>query len=121
MKDVFCNRKNSWIKEGRLSDIVTLYFSEKTNSFGLNWWQPIKLLMFFSVVFYISLLVSLNAVNDVDVWGDIFQFINPTHSIKFILEGKWTAYSFFIDFTYRIIEGLLIYQTVVAFRKFTKK
>ena len=112
---------DGWMKEGRLSDIITLLFNEKTNNFGLNWWQPIKLLLLLSLVSYASLLFSLNTDNTIVLWKNIFVFINPAHSVEFIAKGCWTGVSFFIDFTYRIIEGLLIYQTIVAFRKFSKK
>ena len=120
LKDIFCKYANGWLKDGRLQDVITLIFNEKTNNFGLNWWQPIKLLILSSIVFYSFLLLSLD-LDDVHVyWKNIFEFINPTHSIGFIVKDRWTAYTFLIDFVYRIIEGLLIYQTVVAFRKFSK-
>ena len=121
IKDILCKYNNGWLKDGRLPDIITLLFNEKTNNFGLNWWQPIKLIILSSIVFYSFFLFSLDVDNPHGYWKNIFEFINPTHSIGFIAKGKWTAYSFSIDFIYRIVEGLLIYQTVVAFRKFGKK
>jgi hypothetical protein len=121
LKDIFCINNGGWIKEGRLSDIITLIFNEKTNSFGLDWWQPIKLILLFSLLFYFLLLLSLNTDNATLYWKNYFVFLNPAHAVEFIAENKWTGYSYFIDFSFRIIEGLLLYQTIVAFRKFTKK
>ncbi len=121
IRDLLCKDSNGWLKDGRLQDIATLYFNEKTNNFGLNWWQPIKLIILSSVIFYSFFLFSLDVDNTHEYWKNIFEFINPTHSIGFIAKENWTIYSFSIDFMYRIIEGLLIYQTVVAFRKFSKK
>lgn len=120
-KNIFCKNVNSRLREGRMSDIITLCFSEKTNNFGLSWLRPFVVWMFLSAIFYESLLMSLNVDNTIECWKYFFQFINPTHSTEFIAKGQWTIYSFFIDFTYRIIGGLFIYQTVIAFRKFTKK
>ncbi len=122
LEKIFCKSKFCWMKEGRLPDIVTLIFNEKTNNFGLNWWQPVKLLLLITLLAYPLLLLSLNNTdNTVIFWKNIFVFINPAHSTEFIAKGCWTGTTYFIDFTYRVIEGLLIYQTIVAFRKFTKK
>jgi len=121
VKDILCSHNNGWLKDGRAQDILTLFFNEKTNNFGLDWWQPIKLIIISSVIFYYFFLLSLDVGDTSIYWKNIFEFINPTHSIEFIAKGKWTAYSYSIDFIYRIFEGTLIYQTVVAFRKFSKK
>lgn len=120
-KDFFCKSIYSEMKEGRLSDIVTLIFNETTNNFGLNWWQPVKLILLLTGMFYLLLLLSLNTSVAFDLWKHVFVFINPAHSVEFIAKNHWTGKSYFIDFTYRVLEGLLIYQTIVAFRKFTKK
>lgn len=119
--DIFCKGSNGWFKEGRLLDIITLIFNEKTNNFGLNWWQPIKWVLFLSIAFYGMLLFSLDAHLNSELWKHIFVFVNPAHRVEFILKGQWSNLSYIIDFTYRIFEGLLIYQTVVAFRKFSRK
>lgn len=121
LKDFFCTSIYDQMKEGRLSDIVTLIFNEKTNNYGLNWWQPVKLLLLLSLIFYTLLLLSLNTDNTAVFLKNIFVFINPAHGTEFIAKGCWTGATYFIDFTYRVIEGLLIYQTIVGFRKFTKK
>ena len=121
IKDRFCNIKNGWIKEGRISDILTLTFNETTNNFGLNWWKPIKLLLLLSFLTYFLLLLSLNTDSIAPYWKMYFVFLNPAHSVEFIAENKWSGYTYFIDFAFRIVQGLLIYQTIVAFRKFTKK
>lgn len=118
---IFCKEKNSYLKDSRLTDIITLYFNEKTNNFGLNWWRPIWLLLLFSSIFYSSLLYSLDINIVSGSWKNIFEFMNPVHSTNFIAKGCWTGTSYFIDFLHRIVEGLLIFQIVVAFRKFTRK
>jgi len=117
----FCSSIYDQMKEGRLSDIITLTFNEKTNNFGLNWWQPVKLLLLLSLISYPLLLLSLDTNNIEEFWKYFFVFINPTHKTEFIAKACWTGKTYFIDFTYRVIEGLLIYQTISGFRKFTRK
>ena len=120
-QDILCKNEYEWLKKGRLTDILTLLFNEKTNNFGLNWWRPIYLLVTISVVLYSCLLFSFSDGYSYEYWKNIFEFINPAHSTKFINEYHWTTFSYFIDFLYRILEGLLIYQTIVAFRKYSRK
>lgn len=121
MNDVFCKNESEWLKNGRLTDIITLIFNEKTNNFGLNWWQPIYLLLIISLVFYSCLLFSLGDNYSHQHWNNVFEFMNPAHSTQFIANDKWTALTYFIDLSYRVFEGLLIYQTIVAFRKYSRK
>ncbi|WP_206599459.1 hypothetical protein, partial [Bathymodiolus azoricus thioautotrophic gill symbiont] len=58
---------------------------------------------------------------DSKYWKNIFEFLNPTHKVLFINEYHWSSWSYFLDFLFRIIEGLLIYQTIQAFRKYSRK
>ena len=109
------NKSYSW------SDRATLWFNKRTNNFGLSFWKPLRLLLLLSIVFYFFVLCSFLDGYNSNYWRNIFEFLNPTHKVLFINEYHWSGWSYFWDFLFRIIEGLLIYQTIQAFRKYSKK
>lgn len=108
-------------KEYSLSDRATLWFNKHTNGFGLSFWKPLAWLLFFSVVFYSFLICSFDDGYHSRYWTGIFDFFNPTHKTQFINAHHWNGWSYLWDFLFRIIEGLLIYQTIQAFRKYSRK
>lgn len=132
VKDIFC-KKQYWLKDKRMIEIVTLYFNKKTNEFGLNWWRPIWILLLFTIFMYIVLLYVLSVPVlelSVNIWDNInmskffarfFIFLNPIHKVKDVFGGDWGGLAYAIDFIFRIGEGLLIYQTTQAFRKYSRK
>ena len=102
-------------------DRVVLGFNYWTNKFGLNWQQPLLWLLPISIVFY-ALLLLTSGIPPLVIghWGNYFEFLNPTHKTEFI-GNNWNFWTYMIDFLFRIIEGLLIYQTIQAFRKYSRK
>ncbi len=104
-------------------DRVILGFNYWTNKFGLNWQRPLLWLLPISIVFYALLLLTSGIpLLVIGHWGNYFEFLNPTHKTEFIGNNwNWGGLSYFIDFAFRIIEGLLIYQTIQAFRKYSRK
>ncbi|RUA04325.1 MAG: hypothetical protein DSY43_06515, partial [Gammaproteobacteria bacterium] len=109
------NKDYSW------SDRATLWFNKHTNNFGLNFWKPLGWLLLFAIVFYFFVLCSFLDGYNSRYWKNIFEFLNPTHKTLFINEYHWSGWSYLWDFLFRIIEGLLIYQTIQAFRKYSRK
>ena len=108
--------------EGRCLDKIILWFNHLTNKFGLNWFFPILWILALGAVLYVSLLHSLSLdIGDGNNWGEFFVFLIPTHRLEFIGEGCWTYHTYLVDFLFRVIEAPLIYQAIVAFRKFTRK
>lgn len=108
-----------WRKE--FANKMILAFNKYTNNFGLNWWKPLLWLIGFSIFLYSCLLNNLDMpVLVFEYWNNWFEFLNPTHKTKFI-QGSWDFGTYAIDFSFRIIEGLLIYQTIQAFRKYSRK
>jgi hypothetical protein len=105
------------------SNKFTLWFNKWTNSFGLNWIKPTLILLFvIAPFFYFLLLLSLDCYcQDKDILAKFFEFLNPTHKIGFVAENGWGVATYFIDIFFRIIEGLMIYQIIQAFRKYTRK
>lgn len=124
-----------WKKE--FSNKLMLAVNKYTNNFGLNWWLPILMIFGISVIFYYLLLGSLglNFLNVSicelidgrfdDIFTDdankIFEFLNPTHKVEFIAKGYWNGWTYFLDFSFRIIESLLAYQSIQALRKYSRK
>jgi hypothetical protein len=105
------------------SNKFTLWFNKWTNSFGLSWIKPTLILLFvIAPFFYFLLLLSLDCYcQDKDILAKFFEFLNPTHKIGFVAENGWGVATYFIDIFFRIIEGLMIYQIIQAFRKYTRK
>ena len=110
----------SWEKGERI-DMLILWFNQKTNNFGLNWVLPIGLILGLGFLFYILLLSSCLGTCNSSVAGKFFVFLNPTHKIEFVCKGSWGFFTYFFDFVFRLIEAALIYQTIIAFRKYTRK
>jgi len=111
-----------WKKE--FGNKVILAVNKYTNNFGLNWWLPIVWLFGFSVVFYCLLLFNLKMpIFALENWQEYFKFLIPIpiHKTEFIAEGCWGFWSYMINFVFRIIEGLFIYQTIQAVRKYSRK
>lgn len=120
---VFCKGSKN-LREGRISDIAILLFSEISNNYGLNWVKPLMLIVVLSLCFYLVLLGSMDgfSMNNLSYFAKyIFVFINPAHKLEFVCSGKWTFLTYAVDFIFRLAEGLLIYQTITAFRKYTRK
>jgi hypothetical protein len=105
------------------SNKFTLWFNKWTNSFGLNWIKSTLILLFvIAPFFYFLLLLSLDCYcQDKNIFAKFFEFLNPTHKIGFVAENGWGVATYFIDIFFRIIEGLMIYQIIQAFRKYTRK
>ena len=106
-------------KEYSLSDKTTLLFNKWTNNFGLSFWKPILILLFvLTPLFYWALLCSLGmTIFNIAHWEFIAEFLNPTHKFNWV-QGFMPN---FIDILFRVFEGLLIYQTIQAFRKYSRK
>lgn len=124
-----------------------ILFTNRTNSFGTNWVKPIIWLISFNFLFYVLILISLSpnisfyeADQPIALWEIInlsyekfwlyLHFLNPTHNLKhfeqilkddgllgFINNTPAMAFNVIM----RIFTGYFIYQTIVAFRKFSRK
>lgn len=111
----------------------------QSNDFGLNWVKPALLALGSAIVFYILLIISHSDKlgwhltfskaafhNTISVWWEnkkmIPQMLNPAHSMDDLL-GKdvyISGFTYTIDYCYRLILAYFIYQTIVAFRKYSK-
>ncbi len=116
------HRKITLKNNGLLSiNRIILAFNYWTNEFGLNWWKPVRGLIILSIVFYGLLLCSFASDYNSEYLKNFFEFLNPTHKTEFIAGECWGFWSYAIDFSFRIIEGLFIHQTIQAFRKYSRK
>ena len=106
----------------KLLDRVILFFWRYTNNYGQNWLWPIILILILGVAFYGMLLCVLTGdVFDGESWSKFFLFLNPTHSVEFVHKYCWGGGAYFLDFLFRILEGSLIYQSIQAFRKYSRR
>ncbi|WP_163709982.1 pentapeptide repeat-containing protein [Mangrovibacterium lignilyticum] len=107
-------------------------FNRLSNNYGLSWRRGLGWLFGISVlgfIVYWLLLSSRPIIPTLDttlsdtfmsvgkVIGYYLQFTNPAHDIEFmeVYSGSW---SYATDILVRLIVGLLIYQTIQAFRKY---
>ncbi len=110
-------------QKGRYIDKAILAVNRRTNNFGLNWVLPIGWILLCGSIFYALLLYSLSlSPTNPDCWDQLFVFLNPAHRSRFVgAPMDWGFWSYTIDFLFRIIETTLIYQTIIAFRKYSRK
>ena len=142
------SRTLSW-KKGERIDVLILWINRWTNDFGLNWVWPIGWILATGAGLYALLLWSCSDIDSLADWkkffvfslkavpdeistnnfdslnfdglGKFFVFLNPAHKIEFVFGENWQPLTYFFDFAFRVIEATLIYQTIIAFRKFTRK
>lgn len=110
------------------SDRVVLFLNKISNNHGQFWFIPVLWLLGISAVFYFLFVWSLNGTCGFSDsfnhysknWVNIFLFINPTHSLDSMLieNASLTNNAKLIDWSFRVISAYLLFQTVMAFRKF---
>ena len=107
-----------------MPDKISLAISRITNNYGQNWWWPIFWYIgitwgFFLVFYLIDTCFHLTELTKMFNSLDFGILLNPTHGIdKFEVIQPQTSGRVIADFILRIIQATLIYQTIVAFRKF---
>ena len=128
----------------QLGNKFILWLGRITNNFGTNWIKPIVMILlgtlFFHIVISISLSTKLfwrldvfNISGTFSIFFDYpslyFHLLNPAHDLNRILGSKlfadpefksvhWSVYA--LDMLHRIMYGFLLFQLIVAFRKFVK-
>lgn len=97
----------------------------KSNGHGQNFLKPIVILIVLSFPFYWLILRTVYANIDfaflqehLNVWA---QLLNPIHDVSKIFIGS-NLYSptHLLDLAWKIIEAILIFQTITAFRKYIR-
>lgn len=108
-----------------------LWLSYLSNNHGINWVISLVWLFVFGALFTFALIfasdtnVTLLRLNDIELywnWRIFFSILNPTHRLEEV-EKQITSISpagVALDFVSRIVIGFLIYQVIIAFRKFNK-
>lgn len=131
-----------WNSKIEILNIITLEFS-KINDFGNNWFKPMYYLFFYNAVFLlifyiwglqISQFPLYNIIEDFKNNFNIsmfvqqmFMLLNPLESLYDIMSktnlacykvtSTWEVFRNLLS----IINAILIYQIIVAFRKFSRK
>src|SRR5690606_16311677 len=93
-----------------------------SNNFGKDYLFPVALIFIFNGwLFNLYLIIEPLIICQ---WGLYFSFFNPVRNLDFIegLHGLEEHKNWVItaDFASRIIISYLIFQTIAAFRKFSK-
>lgn len=117
-----------------------LLWTSRSNTYGENWLKPAGLAILFTLFIYFFIMVSLDTRLEWRIahsWQEVgltFKYycenimivpilFNPAHSFKFdeVLgeNANITGATLFFDFLQRILMSYFIYQTIVAFRKYT--
>jgi len=138
------NKNEAWY--WRLNDWIIL-FSNKSNSFGTNWINPILWLLVSNLFFFVLILIGINEKVSIFEWsqplaiGDLLtlcydkfwlylHFLNPTHNLKhfepLLPSPEFTGFinngwAMTLNVLMRLTTAYFIYQTISAFRKFSKK
>ena len=119
------NRLNELIGAPKF-EIIRL-FLKSTNDFGNRWMKPIVLLitLSFAVSLFLLLLSSNKDLSEIEFAYSPYlavQLLNPTHSLKEIVESsngivKLNFGTTLIDILHKTFTTFLIFQTITAFRR----
>ena len=122
----YYEKQLKYSKRGLTLDRIILW-TNNSNDHGQNWIKPILIAIPVTLVFYF--LIVLSASNDFTfhvLCADFYlfpQLFNPVRALdKILLTDKhtltWVTYT--LDLFQRILISYFIFQTVSAFRKYTK-
>jgi len=111
------------------SDKLILFFNRYSNNHGRFWLLPIFWIFFIGAFFFYGFIsnssiactegTGFNLVTD--NFAQYLMFLNPTHDIYY-LDGNRTVYlqdkAVVYDWSFRIINAYLIFQTISSFRRY---
>lgn len=118
-----------------------ILMSNLTNNHGKNWFKPVLLAIILTVPFYILMMASMSpdlnlspasSVHDLEITYSVLcnnldiymQLFNPARLLIRIIPENSNLIIYplthFFDILHRIVLSFLIYQTISAFRKFSK-
>lgn len=110
-----------------LGDKVILGTGSFSNAHGQSIGRPFWLFVGVSITGYIIYLCTLGLIFqptsfDANLIGYYFPFIDLTHRVDFLMDkGKLNGWTLATDYFVKLLMGYLIFQFVVAFRKYTRK
>ena len=125
LKELLRSTSKSLLKSKLMAEVIRLLL-KWTNDFGNNWLRPILCLLILSLFSSILLsLVSFSNEVELSIYNQLFlfvQLINPTHSLKEIVENsngtvKLGFGTYLIDILHKALTTFLIFQTITAFRR----
>ncbi|RZS93864.1 hypothetical protein [Aquimarina brevivitae] len=134
------NELNAIDKEGgkySLPDKIIMKVNQ-TNNYGLSWWKPVWITLLLTLAFYIIELPLFSkkinytpATNWEDLsttlcefWNNFdvyWQMLNPARKFSSVYGYNDIAFLYFLDFLHRLILGILIFQIIKGFRRFSSK
>ena len=97
-------------------------FMNLISNFYGKWWL---LGIAFTTIFgwaFLSLATIFTDIHYKELcWEHFLQFLNPTHNFDYVKGKNPVKYFYLFDFIGRIFVGYGYYQTIAAFRNYTKK
>ncbi|RNI27538.1 hypothetical protein EFA69_15545 [Rufibacter immobilis] len=118
-----------YLKEGRgdWSERFILWTSKVSNYYGKDWVLPVIWMIIFNFLFFILIgagLVTNRAITIDDylsLFGRVTYLFNPAHQVNNIHDKiNLSNFSLVFDFISRIFTSYFIFQTIKAFRKYSK-
>ena len=109
--------KNIKVSIKNAPNIILLFFNKISNFHGTRWHYAFLEIFFIGFVFYFFYIKSMN-LNICDNMPQFLYFLLPIHPIDYICEYCISNKTILIDTTHRIINSYLIYQLIVAFRRY---
>jgi hypothetical protein len=121
MRQFSAREKTALYKELTWKDLDKyLLWVGRINRFGLNWMRPLLLNLVVSFGIF-CLILGLESLSFTANWVVFLDFLNPLHSPEIFGKNyEMNVCSKVIDFFTRTFQGLMIFQTITAFRKFGK-
>lgn len=135
-KEVF--QKVKWRVKIFNKDRFILWLAQ-SNNYGQHWVKPLLILLVMALVFHFLIIVGVSDkleysfnitwdstkitfVEYFDNFKSYFQIMNPTHSlIKVFPKVKEIGgMVYFYDYVFRLVFAFLVFQIIVAFRKYAK-
>lgn len=111
---------------------IVLWFNKYSNNFGLSWWRGMLFTISVAFIFYTLFFITINSVIWFDnplnwlifqpnYWKYVFEYLWLPDGIKELKEAPYSSLWSYIWFIFgKIVIAYGIYQTISAFRKYSK-
>lgn len=137
--NVYYNQLNK--ESSNIQEKITLAFNKNTNNFGMDWVSPIIIMFFINAIFIlmynllnpVGTFPNISHIYDFDVYNpeifienlvfyisDVIRSFYFISGINYIVEEP-NRLTLTIEFLRKIFMSIMTYQTIIAFRKYSRK
>ena len=107
-----------------IQDLVIYSWGYRVSRYSSSWARPIACLFVVNAIFTFIIMIffdNYNPIDHVTAWTLFWEFFNPVSSLTQLLSlGEPTAFLSFINITQKILLGVLVYESIKAFRRFAE-